>query len=106
MHERYHTFPEIWRRPKGGPGETRAVVLSALASVLTCVGFLVLCAAYSITTLKACLAAAGLAWLAFPLPTLITNTLFIKLDPRLVIPHGLGWLVRLVLTAVIAAWLL
>lgn len=106
MHERYRAHPEVWRRAKGGPGENAAVAWSALAYCMTNVAFVGLCVAFGITGLRGAMLAALLAWLAFPLPTLLTNTLFIKLDPVLLIPHGLGWLVRLLATAAIAAWFL
>ena len=105
MHERYRTHAEVWRRPRGGPGQGRAVAWSALLYCLTNIAFVVLCAAFGITGCADALLAAVLAWVALPVPMLVTNTLFLKLDPVLLVPHGLGWLVRLVVTAVVVAWL-
>jgi hypothetical protein len=36
-----------------------------------------------------------------PLPLLATNALFIKLHPRITVAHALGWLVRLVVCALV-----
>lgn len=105
MHERYRTHPEVWRRPQGGPGQARTVVISALFSVLTVVGFVVLCVAFGISGLRNALMAAALTWLAFPVPALVTNWLFIKLDPLLLVPHLTGWLVRVLVTACVVGWL-
>lgn len=105
MHERYRTHPEVWRRPQGGSGQTRAVVISALFSVLTNVGFVVLCVVFGTTGLRHALTAGVLTWLAFPVPALVTNWLFLKLDPLLLVPHLTGWLVRVLVTAGVVGWL-
>jgi len=41
-----------------------------------------------------------------PVPLLITNALFIKIQPLTVLSHALGWLAKLAIAAIIAAWLL
>jgi hypothetical protein len=106
MHDRYHRHPEVWRRPRGGPGQGRAIAWSALLSVLTNIGFVVLCAAFGIVELRDALLVAAVVWLAVPVPMLATNWLFLKLDAWLLLPHGIGWLVRLLATAAIVAWCL
>jgi hypothetical protein len=106
MHERYRIHEEVWRRPRGGPGQSRAVAWSALLYGVTNVAIVTLCSALGLTELGDALLAAALAWAAIPIPMLASNTLFLKLDPLLLVPHGLGWLVRLLLTAAVAAWFL
>jgi len=104
MHERYRKHEEVWRRPRGGPGQSKAVAWSALLYCLTNVAFVVLCVSFGITGMRDAVLAAVLAWVAVPVPMLATNTLFLKLDTVLLVPHSLGWLVRLVVTGVVVAF--
>jgi hypothetical protein len=53
-------------------------------------------------TLKLALA----AWLIGPLPLIVTNALFIKLQPQIAASHSLGWLVKLIIAAVAVVWIL
>jgi hypothetical protein len=41
-----------------------------------------------------------------PLPLIVTNALWIKMNPLLALSHSLGWLARFVVTALVAGWLL
>jgi hypothetical protein len=45
-------------------------------------------------------------WLIGPLPLLLANHLFIRLDARVTASHAAGWLIKLLLIAAAAAWLL
>jgi hypothetical protein len=38
-------------------------------------------------------------WLMCPLPLIVTNALFMKLQPMIAAAHALGWLVKLSLAA-------
>lgn len=89
--------PQSYRRP---------AAWSALLYGVTNVAIVTLCSALGLTELGDALLAAALAWAAIPIPMLASDTLFLKLDPLLLVPHGLGWLVRLLLTAAVAAWFL
>jgi hypothetical protein len=41
-----------------------------------------------------------------PVPLLATNAVFIPMDRLITVSHALGWLARLVITAVFVSWLL
>ena len=49
---------------------------------------------------------AVMIWLIAPLPLLVTNALFIKIDPLVTASHSAGWLVKLLLIAVATAVLI
>jgi len=49
---------------------------------------------------------AAMIWLIAPLPLLITNSLFIKIDPLVTAAHAAGWLVKLLLIAIATAILI
>lgn len=49
---------------------------------------------------------AAMIWLMAPLPLLVTNALFIMIDPLVTASHAAGWLVKLLLIAGTTAILL
>ena len=106
FHEKYKAYPEVWRRPEGGPGENRAIALSVALSLLTYFGFAYLYAASGIHGWWASLRIATAVWLLAPLPILATHALWAKIHPALVVSHSLGWLVKLWVAAIAAAWIL
>lgn len=103
FHERYKSFPEVWR---GTSNETQKILIAQLFSVLTAFGFVVLAINFGPFDLSSSLALAALIWLIGPLPLLLSNHLFIKLDPLVTTSHAAGWLVKLLLIAGISALIL
>ncbi len=106
FHDKYLTYPEIWRRPEGGGGESKAVGWSILLGFVTCGAFVVSCAVFQMHGYAAALRFAGAIWLIAPAPLLMTNALFIKMHPLTVVAHVLGWLAKLLLAAGTVGWLL
>lgn len=102
FHEKYRAYPEIWRNPGKGTGENRAVTWSVLLSVVTCVVFIYLAAWLDALSWGRALGLAFGVWLLAPLPLLITNMLFIKIHPLNTFSNALGWLVKLLICAVMA----
>jgi hypothetical protein len=106
FHNKYSAHPEVWRRLQGAGGEGKAIAWSTLISLLTIAGFICACSAFSIHGLHPTLEFAVLIWIIAPLPLTITNALFVKLHPLIVVSHSLGWLARLILAAVAVAFFL
>jgi hypothetical protein len=98
-HEHYRAHPEVWWRPHGGSGETRAIVLSASISLLTSLALVPAIAALEPSGAGDVFLVAGAIFLGVPLPLLVTQALFVKLHPLVVVAHLLGWLARLLLVA-------
>lgn len=105
FHDKYLAYPEVWRQT-GGHSETPAVAWSVVLGFLTAAAFMGVCVVFAVHGYRASLVLAGLCWLMVPAPLLITNALFIKLHPLTVFAHALGWLAKLAVAAVVAAWLL
>ncbi len=103
FHEKYKTNPEVWRRPGGGPGETKAVVLAMILGFLTSLVFVYLCYRVNFhhwaTTWRL---ATGL-WLMIPVPILVTQHLWVKIHPLTTLAHALGWLAKLLVIAAAVA---
>jgi hypothetical protein len=105
FHAKYNAHPEVWRQ---GPGqsETSAVAGSVTLVFLTSAAFIAACVVFHLHGYGETLRLALLCWLMVPLPLLITNALFIKLHPLVVVSHSLGWLAKLVIAALFAGFLL
>ncbi|OJU15099.1 MAG: hypothetical protein BGN95_03070 [Sphingomonas sp. 66-10] len=103
FHSRYHAHPEVWR---DGGNEHRKIILAQACSLVTVLGFIMLSHCASPFNVTTSLTVAGLIWLIGPLPLLLGNHLFIKLDPTVTASHAAGWLVKLMLIGAIVAAIL
>ncbi|HEV2691082.1 MAG TPA: DUF1761 domain-containing protein [Bryobacteraceae bacterium] len=105
FHDKYFAHPEVWRR---GPGEseTKTIMIGTLLGFVTSAAFMTTYVLFSIHGYKAGLELAGLIWIMVAMPLIIGNALYIKFHPLLVVSHSLGWLVKLVVAALAAGWLL
>ena len=106
FHDKYLATPEIWRL-KPGSSETKYIIASTLAGVVSCAAFLALCVWTGVThQLHAGLHLAAVVWLAAPVPAIFSQVIWTKMHPLLGVSHSLGWLARFVVTALTANWLL
>lgn len=105
FHDKYFAHPEVWRSAPGN-SETKTILTVTLMGFVTCAAFLVLCWLFSIHGYKVALELAGVVWIMAPVPLIVSNALYIKMHPSLVVSHSLDWLARLVAAALAAGWLL
>jgi hypothetical protein len=105
FHDKYLAHPEVWRQT-GGKSETPAVAWSIVLGFLTAAAFMSVCVIFTVHGYRAGIELAGLCFLMVPVPLLITNALFIKLHPLVVVSNSLGWLAKLIVAALVAGWLL
>ena len=104
FHGRYQTYPEVWRP---GAGAVRHRILFAqLLAFVTSGAFVALAWKLHQTDMVGDAKLAAMIWLIGPLPLLLANALFIKLDPLVTASHAAGWLVKLLLIAAATAWML
>lgn len=94
FHGRYLLHPEVWRTTSN---DTRRVMIAQLTTLLTAAGFALLAYRLGTTHLKPSLELAAMIWLIAPLPLLIANALFIKIDWMVTASHAAGWLAKLLL---------
>jgi hypothetical protein len=97
LYRRYNAHPEIWR--VHGGNETKAILWASLLPFLTCGVFDIVCVRLSFYSYGSTLKFATAVWLMAPLPLIIVNFLFIKIDSRIAAAHALGWLVKLLVAA-------
>ena len=103
FHESYKVFPEVWRDAKD---ERRRILIAQAFSAMTSVGFVLLAAKLQIVQFEPAIKLAAMIWVIGPLPLLLGNHLFMKLDPKVTLSHALGWLVKLSLIGCVSGWLL
>lgn len=95
FHGRYQRYPEVWREGAEGGRILAAQALSVLTSAV----MVLLAAALGQTSVAAAVRLAIAIWLIGPLPMLLANHLFIKIDRMVTASHATGWLVKLLLVA-------
>jgi len=103
FHDRYQTYPEVWRFSGANP---KALIAAQALTVPTVVGLIVLIVWTRMTSLPSALAVAFLVWACAAAPPIIANAIYIKIDWRVAASHGVGWLVKLGLVATATSLLL
>jgi hypothetical protein len=103
FHGRYNLNPEVWR---GGVTERVRIAAAQSLALLTSAGFVLLASKLGQTDLSGALKLAAMIWLIAPLPLLVANAMFIKIDHLVTASHAAGWLAKLLLIAVATAWFL
>ena len=105
FHDRYMRHPEVWREGVSA-GEPRRIVMAQGLALLTSAAFVALAAKLGQTDPSGALKLAAMIWAIGPLPLLLANSLFIKIDPLVTASHAAGWLVKLLLCGAAVAILL
>ncbi len=98
LYKRNNQHPEIWRYP-GGKGESKAIAWSSPFPFLTCAVFALASQEFHVHSYGAAFRMAFEIWLIGPLPLILTNALFMKMQPMIAMAHSLGWLVKLAVAA-------
>jgi hypothetical protein len=102
FHERYKRYPEVWREG----GERNRIIASQALALVTSAAFVLLASKLHQTDARGALKLAAMVWAIGPLPLLVVNALWVKLDPVVTASHAAGWLAKLLLIAGVTAWLL
>ena len=106
FHDRYDAFPEVWRYRGAGSAQRRAVAGGVVLGAVTCAAFVGLCSALHVVAWKATLSLAFGTWMSTAVPMVLTNWLFIKMHPLLVVSGSLGWLAKLIIPAIAVSLLM
>jgi hypothetical protein len=96
IHKRF-TYPEIWRKASEG----RATAVAALLPYVTCAVFAYTANRLDLATVHSTVKLAVAVWVIGPLPLILTNAAFIKMHRVFVISYAIGWLVKLMIVAVL-----
>ncbi len=103
FHGRYQIHPEVWRP---GAGERSRIVAAQALALITSAAFVALAWKLRQTDMQGALKLAAMVWLIGPLPLLLANALFIKIDHLVTATHAAGWLVKLMLIGAATAYFL
>ena len=103
FHDKYMSHPEIWRsQPGDRKAENLAIALSTLVGLFSCAMFIHICQYLGLLGWHEAIAFALGCWLSVALPLIVTNGLFVKFHPLNSLANALGWLVRLLISAICA----
>jgi hypothetical protein len=105
FHEKYLHAPEIWRTHPQLTGTPR-IIYSQIIGLITCAAFAYLLLALDALTIPQAMEVAILVWAAGAVVILGQIVLWVKLHPLIGVAHALGWLARLVVTGLLAVWLI
>ena len=100
FHDRYRATPGVWNQYKDKKDEMRSIAISELFMSISSLVFIVASAHQGWTSLSRAAVAALVAWVMVPVPLLITNEVYIPMSRLIVVSHSLGWLARLLVTAI------
>jgi hypothetical protein len=99
FHSRYQAYPEVWRSEFSGKNEWKAIVIATVLSVFMAGTFLFLVHKLGLNGFLPPLKLAIAIWVIAVVPITVTNFIFIRLHPGVLVSHLLGWLVRLAVFA-------
>ena len=103
FHDRYQTHPGVWRKYRDKKDEIRSIAWGTLLGASSCLIFVVVCDWLGVHSVVGTLLLGLAVWALGPFSLLLTNSLFMNMDPYLLISHSLGWLVRLVIAGLAVA---
>jgi hypothetical protein len=106
FHSRYQEYPEVWRSEFSGKNEWKAIMMATVLSVFMAGTFLFLVHRLGLHGFLQPLELALAIWVIAVVPITVTNFIFIKLHPAILVSHALGWLVRLAVFAACFAGIL
>ncbi len=95
FHSRYQAYPEVWRSEFSGDKEWKAILMATVLSIFMAGTFLFLVHGLGLHGFLRPLKLALAIWVIAVVPITVTNFIFIKLHPGVLVSHSLGWLVRL-----------
>jgi len=97
LYRKFNAHPEIWRVHGGNEG--KAILWASFLPLLTCGVFDAVCVRLQLYSYSATLKLAVAVWLIAPLPLIIVNSLFMKIQAGIAASYALGWLVKLLVAA-------
>jgi len=106
FHNRYAKTPGVWRMYRDKNDEYRSIGIAQAILVVSSLVFILVCSSLGLVSAKSALLMAVTVWVMIPVPLIATNAIFIPMDRLIVVSHCLGWLARLLVTALFVSWFL
>jgi hypothetical protein len=106
FHDRYRRTPGVWKSYRDKNDELFSIATAQAFLAVSTLVFILVCSYLGWVSAKSSLVAAVILWMMIPVPLLATNAVFIPMDRLITVSHALGWLARLVITAVFVSWVL
>jgi len=100
FHDRYQATPETWW-PRAG-NETMPILYSTALGYVTAAAVMWLCALAGVDSVASGIKIAVIAWLAGSFVQVATTHIWVRIDPKVSLAHGLGYLARFVIAGIAA----
>lgn len=100
FHDRYQAYPETWW-PRAG-NETMPVLYSSALGYVTAASVIALCAMAGVGDVWGGIKVALIAWLAGSFVQVATTHIWVRIDTKVSLAHGLGYLARFLIAGVAA----
>jgi hypothetical protein len=105
FHGRYGLTPGVWKKYRDKRDEMTSIGISEGIMSISSLVFILVCGRLGFVSSASTLLAALALWVMIPVPLLMTNAIFIPMHRSIVVSHSLGWLARLVITALCVSWI-
>ncbi|HVV64535.1 MAG TPA: hypothetical protein VHC42_03635 [Rhizomicrobium sp.] len=99
-HDRYGAYPETWW-PRDG-NDSKPIVYSTALGFVTSASVMALCAMAGVGDVASGIKVAFLAWLAGSFVQVATTQIWVRIDAKVSIAHGFGYLARFVIAGIAA----
>jgi hypothetical protein len=106
FHQAYNRYPETWWPGVRDGKENGPIIWSSAIGYVMTAAIFVLCDLAGVRSIRSGLVVAVFAFIAGPLAIVIINGLFIRIDPKIMLSHALGYLARFVIAGATAGYLL
>jgi hypothetical protein len=106
FHSRYLKTPGVWKAYRDRKDEQNSLVMAQAVLTVSTLVFILVCAHQGWVSAGTSIPAAIILWVMVPLPLIVVNAIYIPMDRWLVVSHSLGWLARLIITALLVSWFL
>lgn len=97
--QKHYKYPEIWRKDS----TLLALLLATPLPFVTCAAFELLAIKLQLVGIKNCVKLAIAIWVIGPLPLILTNAVFIKMQRVFAASYAAAWLVKLGIIALLVA---
>jgi hypothetical protein len=101
FHDRYQIYPETWW-PRDKSSEMMPILYSSALGYVTAAAVIALCAMAGVGDVWGGIKVAFIAWLTGSFVQVVTTQIWVRIDTKVSIAHGIGYLARFLIAGIAA----